>query len=404
MPATSRFGRLLRDIRKQAGLSQRTLAASLCVDRSLISRIETGRINPPLDSPFYDRLRAVSGFSVTDITLLREAAGADKSSEDLGKLLDQLKANWQSIRKILESRLRNPQPGSSIEVRRKGLVRKSARDLARVEDAKFNEDLATLLARISTHHARLAGLSHDVLAQAISVMSKRDRELPAELQAYGALLTELIAQTLLEAMVMHPELPLRELVQPPMKATQAAPSTGEDVQAPFPESFTDADVDAIISALMPSKEEERGDYLTKHVNDLQSQGKLGSERREQPSHYPHENVVFHVAQLQAEALRQQGTKKGSVKSYEIVASLRDAAERTGVADDEILTTSEIEAEYHLNKKLVHEYTKRGRQGRSHLTPLAVRLVRGGGSPQLLFRRGDIERIVANPPKTGRPPK
>ena len=139
------------------------------------------------------------------------------------------------------------------------------------------------------------------------------------------------------------------------------------------------------------------------TTELQLQATLGSETK-QPIHYPHENVVFHVVQLQAEAQGKQRAKRGTVKSYEVVATLRDAAERTGVAEDEILTTRDIEAEYHINKMLVHDYTRRGRQGRPHLTPLDVRLARGGGSSQLLFRRGDIERIVANPPKTGRPPK
>ena len=157
------------------------------------------------------------------------------------------------------------------------------------------------------------------------------------------------------------------------------------------------------SSLVPTKHQVKED-IQAHVRELASQATLSSETNQQPDHYPHENVVFHVARLQTEALSQQGTKKSSKKSYEVVATLRDAAERAGVSHDEIVTTSEIEAEYHINKKLVHEYTKRGRRGRPHLTPLDVRLARGGGSSQLLFRRKDIERIVADPPKTGRPPK
>jgi hypothetical protein len=178
----------------------------------------------------------------------------------------------------------------------------------------------------------------------------------------------------------------------------------EESPGSTPEIFTYSGEDGIISPPMASSEVESSDHLTQHISDLKAQAKFESETKRSPIPYPHENVVFHMAQFRVENLSQQRTKKGTVKSYEVVATLRDAAERTGVADDEILTTSEIEAEYHINKKLVHEYTKRGRQGRPHLTPLDVRLARGGGSSQLLFRRGDIEKVVANPPKTGRPPK
>ena len=152
------FGRLLRECRKRAGLSRQTLAVSLSVDRSLISRIETGRIKPPLDAPFYERLRKVPGFGDTDITLLRKAAQADKSSEDLEKLLAQL----------------------------------------------------------STHHARLAGLS----------------------------------------------IALPELVQQSTQAPQALPTVEEapDILTEFVQADT-CGYDSISSSMAP-KEVERGDHLT----------------------------------------------------------------------------------------------------------------------------------------------
>ena len=156
-----------------------------------------------------------------------------------------------------------------------------------------------------------------------------------------------------------------------------------------------------VFTLEPVKED-----VQSHVAELASQANLGSETNQRSVPYPHENVVFHVAQLQAENLRKQRTKKSSEKSYEVVATLRQAGEKTGVPHDEIVTTRDIEAEYHINKKLVHEYTRRGREGRPHLTPLSVRLS-GGRGGQLLFRREDIERLVANPPssyKGGRPRK
>jgi hypothetical protein len=97
--------------------------------------------------------------------------------------------------------------------------------------------------------------------------------------------------------------------------------------------------------------------------------------------------------------------QGSAQPYEVVASLEEAAEKSGVPVGEIVTTKDIEAEYNINKKLVHEWTRRGPRGQPHLTPIPVRL-RGerGGNPQRLFRREDVARKVADPPKPGPPRK
>jgi hypothetical protein len=160
------------------------------------------------------------------------------------------------------------------------------------------------------------------------------------------------------------------------------------------------------SSLVLTKHQMKEGGIQAHVRELASQATLSSETNQQPDHYPHENVVFHVTQLRAEALRRQRAKKRLEKPYQVVATLRQAGEKTGVPHDKIVTTRDIEAEYHINKKLVHEYTQRGREGRPHLTPLSVRLS-GGRGGQLLFRREDIERLVANPPssyKGGRPRK
>jgi hypothetical protein len=159
-----------------------------------------------------------------------------------------------------------------------------------------------------------------------------------------------------------------------------------------------------------------------HISKLSSEGKLGSETKQRPTHYPHTSVPDHASRIVDEGKFQQLPKKGIIykgdqtgkigtpergtaKTYDTVATLRQAAEKTGIERDEILTTREIEAEYNINKKLIHEYTRRGRQGRPHLTPLPVRLKGSGlGGGQLLFRREDIERLMANPPKPGPPRK
>jgi hypothetical protein len=85
-----------------------------------------------------------------------------------------------------------------------------------------------------------------------------------------------------------------------------------------------------ISPPMPPKEVEHGDHLTKHVNDLQSQARLGSERRERPIPYPHENVVFHVAHLRQETLEKQVPPAGSGVIKGHLMTLAEASQTSGI--------------------------------------------------------------------------
>jgi transcriptional regulator with XRE-family HTH domain len=333
MTVSSPFGKLLSELREQAGLSKEQLATRLHVDRSFLAEVEGGKSKLPREPKFYNLLWNVSEFSDTDITWLQDASGYKGSAEDIPPAV------------YIKDVAGQPQNGILIKVN----------------------------------------------AAEYTLYLRSDLE-PAVAEAIRAEATQTIRD----------QAPNLYFIPRYWFNSPKAPS--EEAQEHSSKSLPGISDSGIISVLMAPEKVENGDHLTEHISELQSQAKLGSETKQRPTHYPHENVVFHVGQLQAEDLRQQGKKKGSKKSYEVVATLGDAAERTGVADDEILTTSDIEAEYHINKKLVHEYTKRGRQGQPHLTPLDVRLARGGGSSQLLFRRVDIERIVANPPKSGRPRK
>jgi hypothetical protein len=69
-----------------------------------------------------------------------------------------------------------------------------------------------------------------------------------------------------------------------------------------------------------------------HVLDLQSQAKLGSERRERPLPYPHENVVFHAAHLRGDAMSQQEPPAGSGVIYERgrIMTVAEASRVSGV--------------------------------------------------------------------------
>jgi transcriptional regulator with XRE-family HTH domain len=70
----TRFGKLLRDLRRREKLSQIKLAALLGVDDSTINKLEAGSRKPPRDPKFYGRLREVPGFTESEITLLLQAA------------------------------------------------------------------------------------------------------------------------------------------------------------------------------------------------------------------------------------------------------------------------------------------------------------------------------------------
>jgi transcriptional regulator with XRE-family HTH domain len=327
------FAPLLRECRKRAGLSQQQLADYIAVSPKRVSKWETGVIKPPQDPEFYDRLRAVPGFSDTDIMLLREAAQTNKSSEDIGKLLDQLnqlEANRQSIRKILESGLRSLQSGSSIEVQQRGLADKNRQDPARIEAAKENRDRALLLAHQLKELGRFTASGKQYVLDLAEHLTTIDAELPEVLQAYGALLS----QAFVEALTMYAELPLRALVQPSTQAPQALTipaEVEEEVQEYSAKSLPDIGYRGIIPSPMPPKEVVPGDHIIDIVTELQSQARLGSEK-ERPTHYPHENVVFHVARLRAEDLRQEEPPSGSGIIYERgrLATIAEAARVSGV--------------------------------------------------------------------------
>jgi transcriptional regulator with XRE-family HTH domain len=285
MPAATLFGVFLHAFRTQAGLSQRALAASLHVAPATISRIETGRQNPPADPAFYERLRTVPGFSPSEVTLLREAHEADKYIWDLENL--------------------------------KGGGSKTTLDLARIEVA---EDLALLGARVLVNIGKIEAHASDAV---IEYIAERNRELP-----YGKLF---LTQT--GEVILMFELALPELIQPTMQAPQAVPPTIEEeaqgILTKFVQSGTSKYV-SISSPMPPKPEVEPGDHLTKHVSDLQSEGKFGSEQKGRPLPYPHENVVFHVAHLRRETLSQQVPPAGSGVIRGHLMTLAEASQTSGI--------------------------------------------------------------------------
>jgi hypothetical protein len=182
-------------------------------------------------------------------------------------------------------------------------------------------------------------------------------------------------------------------------ATKRTPPPGGTPAEAAPEhsakSLPDISDSGIIPSRMPPKPEvENGDHLPSRTPE---QG--------DPSAAPGTNVPEHGLEQPSSQpeQRRRAPKKGAV--YEVVPTLRQAAEKTGVPLDELMTTRDIRAEWDVSPLRVLRWTWSGPHGEPHLSPLPVRLKGSGkGGGQLLFRRSDVERIVSEPPKGGRPPK
>jgi transcriptional regulator with XRE-family HTH domain len=112
-----------------------------------------------------------------------------------------------------------------------------------------------------------------------------DYKPPEEPQAFR---TDVLTQGISEIQSSYPQIGLEEKAQKPHLRSKSI----------------DAERYGIISLLTTLIKVKSGEHLTKHISELQWQAKLGSETKQQPIHYPHENVVFHVAQLRADALSQ----------------------------------------------------------------------------------------------------
>jgi hypothetical protein len=189
-------------------------------------------------------------------------------------------ATLERFYKNLDRWLRNPPQGTSVAVRRQGVIGKNT------EVPGFSE-----------------------------------REVTRLLHAYELTVAKVVQRSLEEITGLSTQAP-QISPTPVEETTQAVPPT-QDVLTKFVQSGASKYV-SISSPMPPKPEVEHGDHLTKHVSDLQSQATLGSERRERPKPYPHENVGFHMAQLQAEALGQQTPKKGVVYQSSHAKLLFDA--------------------------------------------------------------------------------
>jgi hypothetical protein len=131
-------------------------------------------------------------------------------------LKEREKANQQLERKLQKVMNRRNPTGSSLKPRQ-GWLGKNKKDLARVDTDKGNEDLAVLIAKAIANTGKIATYGHEIATSATEYMYGRDDELPEELQGYGRaiskVLSELLAETVVEGATMYPELTYKEIAK-----------------------------------------------------------------------------------------------------------------------------------------------------------------------------------------------
>jgi len=94
------FSRIMSELRRSRGLSQRRAAADLKISQALLSHYENGAREPGLG--FVCRACRYYGVSADYLLGLTEDAGGGRGSKELGALLDELHALTQKVENALE--------------------------------------------------------------------------------------------------------------------------------------------------------------------------------------------------------------------------------------------------------------------------------------------------------------
>jgi transcriptional regulator with XRE-family HTH domain/predicted DNA-binding transcriptional regulator AlpA len=432
MSATTktRFGTLLREIRKRAGLTQLQLAEHLAIDKSRVSKLETGVSAPPQDPQFYDRLRAVPGFSDSDITCLSIVSSNTAWDYEPPKEPQPFRAEvlTQTMRKILPS---YPKIGRVEESHVP--VTKSVHTVFNTLGTITRRSPSTILdfpltivehipkplpeayphTSVPDHAPKLVreGRRFQTPKQGI-VFDRSDAKLffealgnpdhalsPAAEQAMRVFTVAAQRAGVITSDSSTQEFTVRNIYEVVPTLRQAA----EKIGVPVEEIMTIRDIQAEwdvsrgrIQQLMRRKTQS-SPHLTPLSVRLQSFGGLLLYRRSEVERtFADPNVAIAKKPEQPET-----QPLDSAQSSEVVATLRQAAERIGVPLNEIMTTRDILADYGVNRSRINRWIQ-SPQEQPRLTPLHFKLQGGGIGGQYLFRRSDIERILADPPQGGRP--
>jgi transcriptional regulator with XRE-family HTH domain len=426
-PATAPgFGILLRETRKREGVSQTKLAGYLGTSKSKVSKLESGSNKPPADPAFYDQLENIRGFSAVDVARLQVVATYDRSLEHGKKPQYHIYSKFIAHVKVATS-LRQLLPDKvKVQVALTYLIRYdigflqygigSYVKISSQEVLHVLKHVETLSYphRMPEHGSQIVQEGKWEEAPKKTVYKRPRSHFDSDyLQANADSVTSILNNTLKNNdPILTPDLKqaLHVIMESVAKSKGASLSkTSRKHNIPL-KTLSDYVAKDLIPVLYRDKntiylanetaEEVSLDY--REAKDRRRQpARLLQERREK--YFPEETSTGVVHQ-RGSTPEIRTPKQGSTQAYEVVATLSQAAELSGVPPEELMTLEDIQAEWNITPGRIHEWTRRGRQGQPHLTPLPIRLRGERGSNQRLFRREDVARIIADPPKRGQPRK
>jgi transcriptional regulator with XRE-family HTH domain len=451
------FGILLRETRKREGLSQTQLAGYLGTSKSKVSKLESGSNKPPADPAFYDRLEKIRGFTVVDIARLQVVAAYDRSLAHGKKpqyhiyskfiahvrvvmVLRQLVPDKVKVQVALTHLLRYDI--SFLPYGISSHVRIAAQEVLHVLK---HVEILPYPHRMPEHGSRIVeegNWQEATVKRRTKIVYERPRShydsvyLRENADNVSRLLSTVL-KTDDPALSTEYKQALHVIVESVVKTKGTSLSkVSQEYNIPHPSL-----IGWVRKGLIPILYKDKGTiYLAKETaqelsHDYKDARKMGyaaarllRERREK--YFPEETSTSEVHERDrtpvlraseegsAQAVETSTSEvherdrtpqirtpeQGSAQAYEVVATLSQAAQLIGVAPEELMTLQDIKAEWNIDPGRIHEWTRRGRQGQPHLTPLPVRLRGERGSNQRLFRREDVARVVAAPPKPGAPRK
>jgi transcriptional regulator with XRE-family HTH domain len=440
MPAlkVTQCGTLFRVIRERAGLRQDELASYLSVKKSSVKSLEAGKSKLLADPAFYQGLRNVPGFTDTDITNLLLATeyapiwfAAIKQHEEAkrtrpltikesrgisGAPILRIPTVEGETYGIIREQTTSPRMGSGEQLTKHTSDTEQQVDPSAAQGTKPPEhgleptsrrETAPKPARREKAERKRRGVVYE------KTRSHYDREYIQEnaenvvglvveaAQINDPALSQAAEQTLQSMHVIAEAVAKRK--------GSSLSKVSRDRNIPL-NTLSRWVIDGLVQPLYRDKKTiyianetaEELDHIKQEA--IETGEKPGSLLRARRNKYiPQETSpgeIYNRGNISEIRIQTQG----ATQSYEVVTSLQEAAEKSGVPIEELMTIPDIEAEWNINRGRLHGWTRRGIEGQPHLPPLPVRLSGRMGSSKLLFLRRDVEWSIANPPKGGRPPK
>jgi transcriptional regulator with XRE-family HTH domain len=418
MPASSTipYGEAVKDYRRRSGISQDHIATITNEDLSSIRSLEAGNAPPP-NPAFHLRLLQGTGVINLFVQSVLQAAEVGSSTEELEKLIDPLiepLLGHPKIAQIFRWRVTAPEEPAQ------DTLTESSQIGASISEKEALNGLKEYLLPIHYPHTSMPDHAPRLVGEGKFQTPKK-----------GVVFQSREAKLLVEALE-NPDHALRSAAEQAMKvftvATQRAGAITSDSSA---QEFNVRNIYEVVPTLRQAAEKSGvpvEEIMT--IRDIQTEWDINRDRLQQLTRsdlkrppqltllpvilksvgggqllYRRSEVERVLADPKLAVTKKPEQPKtqpqDSAQPFQVVATLRQAVEKTGLPLNEIVTTRDILAEYGVNRSRIHRWTQTGHHGQPHLTPLSVRL-EGAKGGQLLFRRSDVERLLANPPKGGRP--